>query len=194
MDMKVSPKRQVRNFLAVIICGIVFGLGVVVFLVSYYGPSGSYKIENVLLSPKVIEELWYSSPNPKTGGTSRFVFKNIEISYYDKQEKKWLQKTVALDHYAKFYNLVVSDKSLSPPDSEVYAMFQQTGVVRMAINVTTESSAKWQASSEVFQEVEFAPEGDYYRVELHEDNPGAHWAYFQHPNITEKAMKILKGS
>lgn len=183
MEQEISPRRQIRNFILVILLGIACGLGAVVYLVNAYGPSGGYKLRNVLLAPSILQDLWYSSPNPKTGGNARFIFKDIEF-------EKMGEKPILVDEgkYQQFYEKVQGDKSLVDPQEADLLPFDQLKS-RLKINVKTESDAKWQARTEIFQEVQFAK--DTYRVELREDNPGSHWAIFHHPGIEKEAEQLF---
>ena len=55
------------------------------------------------------------------------------------------------------------------------------------------SSDDPKTATKIFQEVQFANEGDFYRVELHEQNAAHNWAYFYHPNVYKQAMSIFAG-
>jgi hypothetical protein len=57
--------------------------------------------------------------------------------------------------------------------------------------VKTESSAKWQATTKIFQETQFLVNGSYFRVELHEQTAGERWAYFYHPQVYRDVMAIM---
>lgn len=177
-----TPKRQARNVLISLFLGLVLGFAVVGFLLYRYNPTGQYLAKNVLLSPKTISKLWYSDVNPKTGGNSRFVFDKIVV------ERGGKQSVVSEENYRKFYHQIQEDKSLV--DTKPFED-QFSEPMKILIFVRTESQDAWQAVEKVFQELQILPQGDIYRIQLHEDNPGLHWVYFKHPGIyTEVISKF----
>ncbi len=186
--MNPAMKKDIRGFLWVLFLGIAAGAICVLFLVLYYGPSGKYMAKNTLLAPHTLSKLWYSDVNSKTGGNSRFVFQKILLSYWEKG-----QKSVQLDEkqYASLYDAISSDKSLLEPSQEVIHFFDSDKLTRIMVMVKTEDNASWQYVSKEFQEVQFIPDGDYYRIELHEDASGNHWAYFYHPGIYKEVIHPL---
>lgn len=189
-ETRIPPRKQVRQFLTVIFLGIAAGILLVIFLVNYYGPLGRYKAKNVLLEPSTLDKLWYSDINPKTGGNSRFVLQGIEFVYrLSKNETRHLKLSQEL--YTKFYKSVFKDQSLLQAEEKVTSLFDSLETAQIIISVKTESNAEWQAVSRVFQTIQMVPDGDYYRIQLHEDNQGVHWAYFYHPQIFQETLKLF---
>lgn len=193
MDRQTSPsqKKDVRNLLFVIFFGVAVAFVGTAWMAYYYGPSGRYFASSVLLSPDVIQQLSYNAYDPKTNGTSRFDFDKIEFSHFNTETKKWQKYNVDLEQYAKFYSLVSSEKSVPHLTDDIINLFNQPYPSRIILSVHTESSAKWQATTKDFQELQFAFNGDYFRVELHEDSTKAEWAYFYHPQIYRQVLSLF---
>jgi len=184
-------RKQIRNFLFVFGGGIGAAFLLAVFLVMHYGPQGYYEVATVLLSPKLLHELNYNDTNPKTGGFDRFVFDSIQFSYLEPSLKKWQNVPVDEKRYAQFYALIKSEKSVLDPDNQLERAFLQGSISKLTLRVKTESSAAWQALTKVFQEVQFAQNGADFRIQLHEQNPGEHWAYFQRPGIGTEVRSLF---
>lgn len=187
-----SPKRQVRNLLSVLSFSILSAFLIAGLLLYAYGPSGRYLVKQALLSPDLMTSLNFNDSNHKTGGMSRFVFDGIELSLYDSQTKKMQNKPISLDGYKKFYELVANEKSLKSPPEEVESSFRKMPIASLLINIRTDSHAAWQDETKIFQEINFLVEGDYFRIELREEqNSGGNWAYYYYPGIYQKALNLL---
>lgn len=176
---------DIRNLILTLLFGVVAAFGVAAFFVLNYGPSGNYTLGQTLLNPELLAKLNYNDYNPKTGGQDRFIFDVIEYSWFDDEKKDWQKKNLDESTYAHIYNLIESDKSLNDVPST-----KGIPASRITLFVRTESPSEWQKEVKTFQIVEFIAD-DYYRVELHEDNPGTNWAYFNHPKIRQEVFKIV---
>lgn len=176
---------DIRNLVLTLFFAVVAAFAVAAFFVLNYGPSGKYTVDNTLLKPELLGELNYNDYNSKTGAQDRYIFDVLEYSWLDKDKNDWLKKNIDLNAYSQFYKLIENDESLPdvPP-------VQMKNSARLTIFVKTESDAEWQKQVKTFQTVEWVHE-DYYRIELHEDNPGAHWVYFYHPQIVKKIGQLL---
>ena len=188
--MDRSQKSQIRNLLAVLGAGLLSAFLVAGILLYKYGPSGRYAFKSTLLAPELVTGLSFNDTNSKTGGTSRFVFGGIEYAYYDFQEKQWKQVPITLEQYANLYQEVGNQESLANVDDEVVSFFNEGNPPKLILLARTESDASWQESKKPFQEVQFSNNGNYFRIQLREDNRGIHWAYFYFPGILDKIRNI----
>jgi hypothetical protein len=191
MQNTFTRSQRVRHLLTVIGSSVASALLLSTLMVYNYGPTGSYVLRNTLLSPDLVNKLSYNDNNPKTGGTSLFVFDDIRFSFYDPKTKDKKVMQISPDDYTKFYQLVMNDKSSLTPPEDVQASFHRNKFAVLSINVHTESKASWQYATKAFQQVEVLPEGDYYRVELHEANNSDIWAYYYHPDIYQKTLNLF---
>jgi len=186
-----SSYTQIRNFLTVIIGGTLSGVLIVAALLYIYGPTNTYKAENALLSPTVLEKLWYNTSSASTQGKmNRFSFQSIELLYFDKPSSRYITVQVPLERYGRFYNLVSGDIGTTE-SVELARLFDQTAAATLLITASTNGGSS-SAIIENFQQVQFSPDGDYYRVELKEEDKANNWAYFTHKDIHNQAMKILQ--
>lgn len=170
-----------------LLCSAVASALLVVLLLLYlYNPSGRYEGKNVLLSPQLVEQISFEDLNGKTGASSRFVFDNMELVFYDIAAQRWQSYPISLEKYATFFNAVQSDLSLADPDKKVENIFASQKVASLHIVAKTVSDEKWQKITKVIQEVEFAAADDLYRVDLRQEALGGKgWAYFHRQNISE---------
>lgn len=188
--MKESSYTQIRNFLSVIIGGTLSGLLIVAALIYIYGPTYTYKAENVLLSPEVLNKLWYNTSLPSTGEQmNRFSFQAVELLYFDRPSSRYITVEVPLERYGNFYKLVTGDVGTTESD-ELAEHFSETPAATLLIKASTNGGTS-RTVTENFQQVHFSPDGDYYRVELKEEDKTDNWAYFTHKDIYNQAMKIL---
>lgn len=189
--MNKSQRSQIRNLLLVLGSGFLgaclFGL----FMLYRYGPSGQYLVKDALLSPKLTQELNYNDTNSKTGGQDRFTFDKMEFAYFDAVSKQWKKTTVPLAKYQKWYEELSGNESILNPPDNVKNLFSQGYPATLTLYVKTESNAAWQALTKPFQEVQFVNGGDYYRIELREQNPMGKWVYFNSPGIYQKTIEQL---
>lgn len=189
--MNKIAKRQIRNLLIVISSGVLGAFALVGWMLYYYGPSGRYDVSSTLLAPEYVEHLSFVDSNTKTGVKSRFTFEDVLFSYYDPAKKEWKKISVDADSYKRFYKLIASEKSLENVPPEIISLFNQQYISTLVLKIQTESKAAWQQMSKVFQEVQFANQGDYFRVELRGLNLTDKWAYFYYPKIDQEAINIF---
>lgn len=175
-----EKKSELYKILSVLGVAVAVAFAVTAYFILIYGPSGRYTAQAVLLEPSVLNELNYNDYNPRTGGDDRYVFDEIKYASESLKEKKMID----LKSYGEFYQIVQKDKSLlNPVDLAIEDLFKGSLPASLELYVHTESSAAWQKDTKLFQEIQFAKQGDYYRIELHEQNRGTHWVYFHHPQI-----------
>lgn len=171
---------DMRKTFMVLAAGLAAAILVTSFFISNFGPSGTYELGNVLLAPDVLKQLNYNDWNTKINGQDRFIFDKIVY------EGSLSQKPVDLARYGKIYQLLKSDKSVT---DETGSFSQDAD--KLVIYVRTESPSLWQFVSKVIGQVQFAKDGNAYRVLLHEDNKGAHFVEFHHKNVKEQVDAII---
>lgn len=186
-----QSRKELRNLLVVIFSAVLVGILFSFFLLQQFGPSGRYKVSHALLSPDILTNLSYDGPNKKTGGSSRFVFDGLELTYTDKTGAK-KKLSVNQAQYENLYHMISKDKSILNPQESVIALFSNRNNSELFINVRTESHAEWQDEKAVFQSLTFADEGNYYSILLHEEkSANGELIYFFHPGILEQAKRIF---
>lgn len=188
MAIHAEKRSQLRN-LFMILFGAVLGAFILAFVVLYrYGPTGQYIAGNILLEPSLVSTLSYNDHNDKTGGSSRFVFDKLILIMPNSQ-----RVTISQETYRKFYALIQSDLSIEDKKiQEVAQMFSRGNLANLSIQVRTNSPSSWQEETKVFESISFAPNSDYYNVQLHEEKSPNMWVYFYHPGIYKKAMEVLQ--
>ncbi len=189
VETKMPPSKQIRNFLLVIGGGMLVGLIVVVAMVQYYGPVGYYVAKNVLVSPEVLEKMWHADPGRIND--HRVAFTGIEYHFFDKDEQAWHTKNVSLDLYGNFYQLVGGDRSKEGVLEVMRRLFDVTPPASILIRAATDGSTEFQMVGDVFQQVDFAADGDHYRVRIQEEDPLMEWVYFKHEGILQKTRDIM---
>lgn len=190
MKKQSSSRQQVRTLLKVILSAVVAALVLVGSLLYYFGPSGRYVVKNALINPSLTPVLSYNDVNHKTGGTSRFVYDGIEFIYYDQRTQQQHTLSILPETYQTLYDKIANEKSLLEVPSEILNAFVLPST--LSIMVRTDSHAPWQDETRVFQKVDFAPQGDYFRIELHEEPTTHNLIYFSYPGIYGEALRILK--
>lgn len=181
--MDKEAKRQIIQLLTVIFAGLLVAVLVLGAMVYSWSPHGTYLAKNALLSLDVAEQMAVQKINTKTGEKNRVVLDHVEFTYFDPELKQFKTIEVSKNGYAKFYSLVGGDRSLPQVSDAVVKLFSQNPA-----SMIVEVRNKGGGDPTPFQEVDFV--ADYYRVELHEDNPLGNFAYFHHPQIYQKVMSI----
>lgn len=184
-----SKNKEIRNLLFVIFSGILGAFAVALGMLYYYNPTGSYLAGNVLLSPESTQVIRFNDVNPKTGATSKFLFDQVEFTYFDAKLKQWKNLNVDQDKYVKLYQAISSDRSLDATD-EIKILFNKDPS-KLILKIRSDTNVAANAITKPFIEVNFANDGDYYRIELHEENSLDTWAYFYHPGIYKETFNII---
>jgi hypothetical protein len=186
-----SINKQIRNLLIVVFGGVAAAVLITASMLYRYNPSGRYDVKNALLSPLALANLSLADTNPKTGKNVHFVFDEIDFSYFDEKKKEWKHATVKMPLYEQFYNLISGERS-TPATEIITLKFNQDNPAMLALRMKSDANSDLKATSKPFLVVHFAKQGDYYRIQLHDEvNPEAEWAYFYHPGIYSKAMQLF---
>ena len=189
--MASSSVRDIRNLFIVLGGGIVCAIIAAVLLIYVYIPTGRYYARNVLLNPELTAQLSYMDLNPKTGGSSQFIYDRVEYHYFDPAIKRWQQVTVPQETYRQFYDLVADDRSLASVTPEVVSLFNAQSLPRLVIQVKTKSDSEWQLATKTFIEVQFHPGSEYYRIQLRSDSLAEGWAYFKHVRLLDELQPLF---
>lgn len=169
-SLGLSAKGKIGALLVVVLSAVLFGGLAAVLMVINYSPSATYLLKNILLSPDVAETL----------DGKPVYFDHIEFSRWDPIGRGMLTDVVDMEKYRTFYKSVEGDRSLEEVPAELSADFYRAHPSRITLFVRSEGSS---SKIKPFQTVEFAPENDYFRVEMHVDSydQESKWAYFYHP-------------
>lgn len=173
--------RDLRKVFMVLAAGVGAAFLLTTFFITHYGPSGNYALSQTLLNPETLKSLNYNDWNPKTSESDRFIFDHILYEQGGKPAKK-----ISVDQYKKVYQLLSGDTS----SAENLAKYPATSP-KLTLYVRTESPSKWQFDAKIFQQLQIDASGNYYRVELHEDNLGTHWVEFSHKNVKNQVEALL---
>ncbi|MCB1136655.1 MAG: hypothetical protein KDK78_10330, partial [Chlamydiia bacterium] len=161
----ISTKQHIRNVLVVILSAVVVGFGTVAWMIYYYGPTGIYVLENILLAPATLKALNYSDIDPSTGRSARYQYDRIDFSYVDVGTRRWTRSDVDMETYAEVYRILKADKSVEDRQASEQ-LFDRHGIAVLALRVHLYGQAE-RKGQRTFQEVQFIDEGDDYRVEVH---------------------------
>jgi hypothetical protein len=189
-----AQRREIRHLLTVISSGVLGAFLLSGFLLYYYSPTGRYLAKNVLLSPVITSQIYFTDTNPITGTIAKYVFEGAEYSFYDDTTKQLRTVKLPAEKYQQFYDLVGDERSLATVSPEVESLFNKTHTATLALKVHADTNNALIASSKTLMTVVFAADSDYYRVQLREHGPTGGWAYYYHPQIYRKAMQLFTES
>ncbi len=178
--------KQIRNLFTVILSGVAAAIAFSVFFLYFYGPTGSYRIEQVLLNPNVAKVLKYPDVSP-SGKQKTYIFDHIEFLYFNAGTNDWKSQNLSQKEYGEFYALIAGDKSLTLASDQLKNQFYEGNPAIISIVVREEGVPV----DQVFQEIQLAKQGDHYRVQIHEQQNLPQWAYFKHPGIYQKTLRAL---
>lgn len=173
MHANKSQVRQIRNLLAVLSIAVVAAAGVSAWMLYHYNPSGRYLAEDILLAPQLIG----TASMDKKGN---IVFKGVQYISADNQEL-----SVSQDSYNAFYNAIGKERSLQPIPEEASKAFASGKIPLLVLKIQRNGTV------ETFQEVQFAPQGDYYRVQLRVAGDEGDWVYYHRKGVKEEVEKIF---
>jgi hypothetical protein len=185
-----SKFKQVKVLLCVLGAGLAAGIIMALLMLHYYNPEGSYLAKNVLLDPENAYSLRYVEPGKKSD--NRYVSEGAYFSYFDPELKEVQSIPIDREKYAKFYNLIANERSIIEPDSRIEGLFNDPHSAALALKIRRVGEDASKGVESIFSKIDFAYEGDYYRIQLRQSAPGAGWAYFYHPHIYREAVALFK--
>lgn len=188
--MTVSQASNVRSLIILMFFSVACAFAIAIFSVQTFGPTGSYEVKNALITPYLLENMSYNDTDTKTGAETRFVFDQLLYTYRDTHAQKTLTKPITLQDYRRFYEVINGDSSIVDGGSNLETLFNDAD--QLVINVKTVTDDPLQSEKKLFQEIHFAREGNFYRIELREDmNPQEKWAYYNHLGITAAIKQLF---
>lgn len=188
---KINKKKHITQVLAVLGSAVLSAILLVAAMLYYYNPSGQYLAENTLLSPQVAQQLHFSDLNPETAKDAFYVFSGLEFAYYDPSTQHVKRVNVNNSAYQSFYNMISTEKNVEPVTDEILSLFQPQNTSVLSLLVTLDIKNTSSSIHKVFQKVEFAPKGNYYRIQLIGEKKGVEWIYFYHPRIEDEVMRLF---
>lgn len=188
--MKKNTRNEILKVTTLFFSAILSAILFAGYMIYYYGPSGIYLAENVILSPSMMDKINYKDSHPKTGQLVRFIFNSIEFSYFDKVSGNLRQFPVDEATYEEFYRLIQSAKGSESIMGEIQEQFDRGLASNLSIMMQTEERVS-PPTTKVFQVIQFV-ESDYFRVQLLQgDNNPNPWVYFYQPGVYQKIMQLF---
>lgn len=189
--MVVSQPSSIKSLILLMLFSVVCAMAISIFSIQKFGPIGAYEVKNALITPYLLENMSYDDVDTKTGAPTRFVFDQLLFTYTDSVTQKEVTLPVTLEKYRLFYDTIISDSSVNDTTS-LASLFDGANPPKLIVKVKTVAQDALQRESEVFQEIQYANEGNFYRIELREElNPQAEWAYYNHPGIKNKIFNLF---
>ncbi len=183
---------QIFKLLSVIFFGVFGAMLLAWGMIHYYGASGSFNLRQVLLSPDVVSKLSYPEINRATGRKEGYHFERVEFLYFNDASREWKRKQLDLQTYHELFDQIVDDKSVTLISEELQTSFQRENPAILSIVMIKDKEAGEAEKAMVFQEVQIASTGDFYRVQLREEGGDVRWAYFYHPGLYYKILQIAE--
>lgn len=160
--------KEFRGIISVLLAAVLTGIAISAYMLYQYSPSGRYFIQNTLLAPSVAGQMAESL---------------VAFDYVDAKTGERRHLVIEPTVYALFYARVSSDESVVSLDNVAEEPFTSNQVATLSVVVKPQKKDKGIFS----QIVQFAPQSDYYRIQLE----GNGWAYFYHPQIYPEALRLL---
>lgn len=190
--MAVQQKSNYAGLITVLGTAILSAFLLAGLTLYHFGPSGQYTIRKALVDPMLLQNMSFNQLNSKTGGESRFVFDKMVYSFYDASKRGVQAVPVTFDQYKTFYALILGETSIADVSPSVEALFDSAQPATLRLDIRTEGSSALQRETQMFQEIQFANEGNFYRIALREEqSPVGKWAYYYHPEISEKVRNLF---
>ncbi len=152
---QLPPGKELRNLMTVLLSAVVFAGAIAGGSLWYYGAFGEYFLRSVLISPDLVGELAYSEKK------SQYHFDRIELSYIDPDSLQPISIQVDLETYGTIYQILAGGKNVSA-EEQTTARFVSSSLPTLTFYVKASDGG----GQSLFQQVQFAPDGDLFRVEL----------------------------
>lgn len=183
--------KQIKVLLCVLSAGLAAGVLLATFMLYYYNPEGTYLAKNVLLDPENAYTLRYVEPGAKGKSDNRYVFEGAYFSFFDTRFNEMRNFPVSKQKYAEFYNHIGNEKSMGESASHIESVFNHPHSAFLSVKIRRIGEDAAKGVDSTFSRIDFAYEGDYYRIQLRQSAPGGEWAYFHHPHIYKEVMDLF---
>jgi hypothetical protein len=177
VESNKTAAKQILNIVIVLALGVGCAFVLAMGTLYYFGPTGSYKAGNALLSLDVSSQL------------SDYEAK-VEFLYYEDKTKEWRRVKVDKENYQKFYHFIAEESSIVPIPEHIIAMFNNSNPAILTVFMKKEGENQQEEDAR-FQEVQILRFDDFYRIQIHDEHEGQNWAYFFHENIYDESKQLL---
>lgn len=167
---------------------MVLGSGVLVALLGVFwmvrvdGYERGLYVKEVLLSPETMEIMG-------NGKEARYRVESIDYSFYN--NGKWDMAPVERGPYVALFGTIAGDRGSTHPDPDIIKLFEDRKVSTLAIYVRKEMPYQKEGLNELFQQIQVPSSGDYYRIQMHDNENKGNWVYFYHPGIQKELLKAI---
>lgn len=182
--------REIKTLLLVLGTAIAAAVLLAFGMLKMYNPEGNYLAGNLLLDPTTAFSLEYSEPGPKARTDQKFKFKEVALTFFNKNTRSWTTKLLTEKEYELFYSKVKGDVSLPESTPAVEGHFANRSPAMIEVKVMRIGTEPGMQSVLNFSEAAVAEQGDYYRLTLRQNNGGTTWVYFYHPGIFSEVLKL----
>lgn len=186
-------KQDIRNFLLVILGGIVGALLVVYTMVQVNPFGNQRRLSEVMLSPQTVETISNRAVHQEGKFSAHYLIEALDFSFYNPKKARWEKIEVDIGPYEAFWKIVQRDKGEETPSEAVLALFNDRHTAHLDIYIRSRQPYQSTSQTRLFQRVEFIPEKNWYRVSNHKENDPTIF-YFQHPGIYEKVLSLFQSS
>ena len=163
-------QQDVRRLVFVLGFGGFVGLLGVLLLAFFWGPSGRYHVNQVLLSPETIQKM------EESGG--RYHLDRIALERYEPEQNQRRTFSVSKGQYDQFFEKIRNDLSMKEGQSD---HFMDPHITKLILYV----------NGEPFQELQMVRGDSLYRIQLHEDRKRIDWVYFERPGVERWSREVL---
>ncbi len=185
-----SQHKQIRSLILLLSASVLFAFLTVFSLIYIYGPDGSYKARNILLSPGLLTKMDRIDVQRGKAQAIHYIFNRLECVCKNEKNQRLEKRTINWQDYDKIYRLVEGERSIKET-IELRERFNKQEKVSLFVYVIPKNGKEGQ--ERILQEFQFLAIGDFFRVELIDQHrhEGTEWIYFHTPQVGEKIMRIL---
>lgn len=187
-----SVKRQIVGLLSVLAAGLAFALAIIGYLLYTYGPTGQYRAENILVEPSLVKKLSYIDTEVSRGKEGKHILDHVQFQVFDEKSGQWDVYLLNDEQYKRIFDLLSRDESLFPVPEELDHKFRSSRLANLEIIARPELPGNQQGQTKTFLSVDFIPGGDVYRVFIRTSSIGTDYAFFNHPGVYDKVIKIVR--
>ena len=156
-------KQSISTLIVMLTISFFVAFLIVIVLVVKYSSPGSYKCQELLLSPKAFNEKVFTYKTPKNGRRQKIRLKKMQfISPTGRYQ-------VNAQAYKQFYSSIKKVKSISQVSSTIADQFNTT--MPSTLTIFVYSGDNETGESRVFQQIEFLESSDFFRILVQGEDP-----------------------
>lgn len=179
MTSPSTQQNEMRKLLTKLVSFIALAFILALFFIYPYASGERMPVDEVLIAPQALEPFNKNHLESTDLEKNQYYFDRAYFEFWNPNSGKRETKILDPMQYQKFYEILTQKSVLSLLDRDIESFFRNNQQARLQLFAKKIGDGGALEDSILLQTVEFANQGDYFRVQRGRDKNDPNWLYFR---------------